>query len=95
MCYRMPMPDGSFGIICGGRNQKMRYCDCSRPADFLCDWKMPDKKSGTCDGAICNKCALEVASDKHLCKFHQKAYEQWKRRHPEKVVQQPVQMALL
>jgi hypothetical protein len=46
---------------------------------------MPAKKSGTCDGPICKNCALEVAPDKHLCRFHQKAYEQWKKQHPEKL----------
>jgi hypothetical protein len=77
----MQMPDGGFALICGPR-QKKRYCACGRPADLLCDWKVKSKKSGTCDLPICAKHAKQVGPDKHLCPQHQKAYEEWLRRHP-------------
>jgi hypothetical protein len=84
MGYWLKLADGTAMHINDGHRRK--YCECGRPADFACDWRMPAKKSGTCDGPICKRCALQVAADKHLCRFHQKAYEQWKRRHPEKIV---------
>ena len=69
-------------IICGART-KPKYCvSCGRPANLLCDWKVKAKRSGTCDAPICDKHALRVAPDKDLCPEHQKAWEEWKRRHP-------------
>jgi hypothetical protein len=75
------MPDGSVGIICGLR-AKRKFCACGRAADLLCDWKVKAHKSGTCDLPICSKHAQQVGLDKHLCPLHQKAWEDWKRRHP-------------
>lgn len=71
-------------IICGER-RKVQFCMCGREGVFLCDWKVSDHKSGTCDKPICAKHAKEVAPGKHLCPFHQLQYDTWKRRHPEKV----------
>jgi hypothetical protein len=71
-------------IVCRDRN-KVKWCLCGYQAVFLCDWKAPEKSSGTCDKPICAKHAKEVSPGKHLCPFHQVQYESWKRRHPEKV----------
>lgn len=71
-------------IICRGRHT-VEFCMCGRQGDFLCDWKVPDRKSGTCDKPICSKHAKKVGPEKHLCPFHQLQYETWKRKHPEKV----------
>jgi hypothetical protein len=49
---------------------------------LLCDWKVKGKRSGTCDAPICAQHALQVGPDKHLCREHQKAWEDWQRRHP-------------
>lgn len=90
----MVLADADHVLVRGEKrriNRKAKYCICGRPADFVCDWKYGEK---TCDWPVCAKCALEVAPDRHLCKFHQKAYEQWKRRHPEKVPQAVEQMRL-
>jgi len=81
MCETLKLPDGNFAIICGGRH-RTRYCACGRASSFLCDWKVKDKKSGTCDVPICQHHAQQVAPDKHLCPLHQKAYAEWKKRHP-------------
>jgi hypothetical protein len=80
MCLKLEMPDGSFGIVCGLRRSK-KFCACGRPCEFECDWKMK-VRSGTCDKPICSRCALQVGPDKHLCREHQKAWEEWQRRHP-------------
>jgi hypothetical protein len=81
MCQHVKFPDGSAAIICGGRH-RIQYCACGRPCDFLCDWKVREKKSGTCDAPICAKHATQVGPDKHLCPQHQKAWESWQKRHP-------------
>jgi hypothetical protein len=76
MCLKLE----SGMIVCGLR-VKWKFCACGRAADLLCDWKVRDKKSGTCDLSICSKHAQQVGPDKHLCPLHQKAWEDWKRRH--------------
>lgn len=94
MCEHLKDENGQvIGIICGVRAQK-KFCACGRVAELLCDWKVGDKKSGTCDKPICRQHALEVGPDKHLCPEHQKAYEAWKRRHPEGMPTEPKQAAL-
>ena len=80
-CEHLKFPDGSTAIICGLRRSK-KFCACGRACEFECDWKVKDRKSGTCDLPICSKHALQVGPDKHLCPLHQKAWEDWKRRHP-------------
>lgn len=80
-CVHVKLADGTMGIVCGVR-VKRSFCACGRVGELLCDWKMKEKKSGTCDRPICKQCALEVGADKHLCKPHQKAYAEWQKRHP-------------
>jgi hypothetical protein len=81
VCENVPLPGGGFAIICGGRHRP-RYCACGRESTFLCDWKVSEKKSGTCDAPICKAHALQVAPDKHLCPLHQGMWERWKVKHP-------------
>jgi hypothetical protein len=81
VCEHLKLPDGGFAIICGGHRAKA-YCACGRPSQFLCDWKVPGRKSGTCDKPICAQHALNVAPDRDLCPEHQREFELWKRRHP-------------
>ena len=78
-CDSIDLGDGNFAIICGRRHQ---YCACGRVAKLLCDWKVPGRKSGTCDQPICATHALQVATDRHLCPAHQRAFADWKKRHP-------------
>lgn len=84
MCLKMQMPDGSVGIICGAR-RKRQFCACGRECEFLCDWKVSAKKSGTCDAPICRQHAKQVAPEKHLCPLHQRMYDDWKKRHPDSI----------
>jgi len=77
----MDLPGGGHAIICGTR-QRVKYCACGRVAPLLCDWKVKEKRSATCDQPICEKHAMQVGPDKHLCPQHQKAYAEWQKRHP-------------
>lgn len=45
-------------------------CKCVRRATRLCDWKVPTKKSGTCDAPLCERCAIVPAPGKDLCQAH-------------------------
>jgi len=83
MCEHLNI-EGTHVIVCGARKTR-RYCACGHAADFLCDWKVPAKKSGTCDAPICSKHAKQVAPEKHLCPAHQLQYVVWKRNHPASV----------
>jgi hypothetical protein len=79
-CEHIHFPDGSSVIICGLRRTK-KFCSCGRIADFECDWKVPSRKSGTCDHGICKAHAQQVGPEKHLCQEHQKAWADWQTRH--------------
>lgn len=74
--------DGRHVILCGMRGAK-KFCSCGRVATFLCDWKVKEKKSGTCDAPICATHAKQVAPEKHLCQAHAATFAVWKRNHPD------------
>ena len=80
MCEHVDLGNGNWAIICGTRHSR-KFCACGREAQLLCDWKVKDKRSGTCDRPICREHALQVGPEKHLCQPHQKAYEEWKHKH--------------
>lgn len=49
-CERVKMPDGNFAIVCGTKYAGTKErCACGKVATRLCDWKVPTKKSGTCE----------------------------------------------
>lgn len=89
-CEHVNLGDGNFAIICSSRGTR-KFCSCGRPGELLCDWKVKDKKSGTCDRPICRQHALEVGKDKHLCQEHQQAYSDWRKRHPQPASPEPQQ----
>lgn len=64
-CETVRMPGGGMAIVCSSR--RVPRCACGRRAPLLCDWKVPSKKSGTCDAPLCNRCATAPAHEKHLC----------------------------
>lgn len=76
-CHTVATPGGA-AIVCGVRGRQR--CACGRPATLLCDWKVPTKKSGTCDAPICSRCATSPAQDKDLCEKHATAYAEWRAR---------------
>jgi hypothetical protein len=75
-CERVTMPGGGVAIVCGPRSRQR--CQCGNRATLLCDWKRPDKKSGTCDAGLCPACTTKPAPDKDLCPVHARADEEWK-----------------
>lgn len=75
-CERVSLPGGITAIVCGTRRKPR--CKCGQPAPLLCDWKVPGKKSGTCDAPICKRCATSPAPDKDLCPAHAEAFRVWK-----------------
>jgi hypothetical protein len=77
MCEHIKTGGGEF-IVCGMRRRHCA-CNCRREIEFECDWKVPGKKSGTCDRPLCAVHAKEVAPNKHLCPEHQSAWDAWKR----------------
>lgn len=77
-CQHVTLPGGGSAIVCGTRSRQR--CACGKPATLACDWKVPTKKSGTCDAPICARCTTSPAPDKDLCPSHAKAYETRKTR---------------
>lgn len=78
ICQHVTLPDGGTAIVCsGGKRQR---CQCGRPATLLCDWKVPERRSGTCDQPICTTCTTSPAPDKDLCPTHAEAFERWRER---------------
>ena len=61
-------------IVCGPTQR----CKCGNRATLLCDWKVPSKRSGTCDAPICRRCTTSPAADKDLCQTHAAEFEAWK-----------------
>ncbi len=76
-CQGVQLPSGGFAIVCGQRSRRQK-CKCGKPATLECDWKVPKRKSGTCDAPICADCTLSPAPDKDLCPTHAAAYREWK-----------------
>jgi hypothetical protein len=79
MCESLKIPGREGVVIVCGTRSKPRFCVCGRAGEFLCDWKLKEKRK-TCDRPICAQHALEVAPGKHLCREHQRAYQEWKKR---------------
>ena len=72
VCRQIKIGDAS-AFVCG----PARRCRCGRPATKECDWKVPARKSGTCDAPLCDSCATAPAPEKDLCPRHA---EEWRRR---------------
>lgn len=74
-CQHVTMPGGGTAIVCS--SHRRQRCACGRNATLLCDWRVPGKKSGTCDEPICRWCTTSPAKDKDLCRDHAAAYTKW------------------
>lgn len=70
-CEVVKLPDGVTAIVCG----PTKRCKCGRKATLLCDWKVPTRKSGTCDKGLCPSCTTKPAPDKDLCPAHADAWQ--------------------
>lgn len=64
-------PDGAT-VHVHMTGQRRRNCRCGRRASLQCDWPAPERKSGTCDKAICEACARKDG-EKDYCPFHRGA----------------------
>jgi len=66
------MPDGSVGIICGGRHRRLPPCvHCGEKSAFECDGPAPaGAKRKTCDAALCRRCRIHVPPDRDYCRGH-------------------------
>ena len=69
-CHPINFGNGSRGFVCTGRRTRKRCIQCGQPASLLCDWKVREKRSGTCDAPICAACAHKPAQNKDLCPQH-------------------------
>lgn len=78
-CERVTLPGGARAIVCTTR--KRPRCACGRPATLECDWKVPTRKSGTCDAPICTRCTTSPAAKKDLCPAHTAEFQKWKDAH--------------
>jgi len=67
VCERVSLPGGAAAIVCGPARKR---CACGKPHTLLCDWKVPGKRSGTCDRPLCARCTHSPARDKDLCAEH-------------------------
>lgn len=87
-CDVVPMPGGGNAIICYSPGRQR--CACGKPATRLCDWKVPTKKSGTCDKPLCPSCTTSPTRGKDLCAAHVTAYADWQaQRVPELALSSP------
>lgn len=83
-CEHVTMPDGGTAIVCSSR--KRQRCKCGRDAFLLCDWKVPGKRSGTCDAPICNVCGISPAPGKDLCAKHKVDFQEWQTEKKERLL---------
>lgn len=76
VCEVITLDGGTRAIVCSSR--KRQRCACGRVATLACDWKVPGRRSGTCDAPICRTCAMSPAPEKDLCREHAPAFDQWR-----------------
>ncbi|HEY1750291.1 MAG TPA: hypothetical protein VGG29_03455 [Caulobacteraceae bacterium] len=75
-CTVVQTPLGA-AIVCTERRPRPRCRFCGAPAPLLCDWKVPERRSGVCDAPICGGCATSPAEGKDLCPDHAVAWRAW------------------
>lgn len=76
-CHPFDIPGVGRGFVC--TSGKAKRCSCGRRATLECDWKVPSRRSGTCDAPICAHCTTSPAPDKDICPEHKPDYEAWKK----------------
>lgn len=77
-CEHVSLPGGGTAIVCTPGRAKR--CKCGRRATLECDWKVPARRSGTCDAPICAACTTSPAPGKDICPDHAPAYHAWRAR---------------
>lgn len=81
-CEFVVLPGGGRAIVCGSHRYD-RCVVCGARATQLCDWKMPDSPTGTCDLAVCTQHRYSPAPEKDLCPEHAAA---WSKRQGERAL---------
>jgi hypothetical protein len=66
-CHHVQLPSGARAIVC---TTQQRCVQCGGRADLRCDWKVANRRSGTCDKAVCSRCTHSPAVEKDLCPEH-------------------------
>jgi len=69
-CEHVTLPNGARAIICTSERRKLCIQCGKHYASRLCDWKVHEHRSGTCDAPICVNCSHSPAPDKDLCPEH-------------------------
>lgn len=77
-CEAVKLPGGGTAIVCSSRRRAR--CACGARAPLLCDWRMPKRRSGTCDAPVCKRCATSPAPEKDLCPEHAEMFQDWQSR---------------
>lgn len=72
-CIPFTVPGGGRGFACMAATR----CKCGRRATRLCDWKAPERPTGTCDRAMCVRCTTRPAPEKDLCPTHAESWRAW------------------
>lgn len=75
-CQVVEIAPGQRAFVCTS-GRAPRCSACGGRATQQCDWKVKDRKSGTCDRWLCRSCSHVPAPDKDLCREHA---AQWKAR---------------
>lgn len=76
VCETISLGNGQAAIVCsGGRRAR---CACGKLSTLLCDWRVPGRRSGTCDKPLCASCTTSPAPEKDLCPDHARAFARWR-----------------
>lgn len=79
-CTHVKVP-GGHAIVCGpALRQRCCVAGCEAEVTRLCDWKVPERQSGTCDSPICafHSTEPDPREDKDLCPEHAITWRAWK-----------------
>jgi hypothetical protein len=75
-CSTVRLPDGTTGIICGGRGKKKHRCFyCPAIAEYQCDNPViRNNRKATCDTWMCAHCRNDIGKGIDLCRPHFNAW---------------------
>lgn len=76
-CASVKLPGGVSAIVCTSGRGPRCACGSGKVPTRLCDWKVPERESGTCDRPVCLDCTHVPARNKDLCPAHA---AEWKAR---------------
>ena len=74
-CHHLDLGKGMTAIVCTPRQRRKRCSSpgCTNWGELLCDFPVVrEGKEGTCDKAMCRRCAKSVGPDRDFCRPHSK-----------------------